>query len=617
MVAPKPIVQLHPTTHAVIRVWDSARVAARRLRIGRKLCGGFKWRCASKAEARFAVDDAEPTAEELAIVTAHRFWARPKPVVQLDMRTGEVVKGWPTACAAARFLRVQHGHISECCRGGRNCAYGYCWRWATQDETEELSIAKEYPCGRGPKPVSQLDMRTGKTVKVWPTASAAARFLRVQHGRLGECCRGERASAYGYCWRWVTQDDAIAADTRKPKRGNERATNDAEPACASGVIPCAKPVLQMDASTGALIRKWPSVASAAGHVSRSPCAISKAATGINPTAAGFRWRFSDESGTCYGSKRKAAPAGAARDNKRAAPVVVIKAEPETLTSDERDERARLLVNELVRHDDARLAPPSLVTALAALGSELTAAAIAVVCAELVAALDGEEQAPASLTMVDQVYDNGANPSASSSSPQSGFKERLKNTARDRPTAIVVQPNQLAGARIVETRGPLFGQFEAFARHDIEVGALIPYAGTVRESGRAGYMFELSDRGLFLDPDPRCVDSILDRHSTHRLIPRRCVATFVNDAFGPDRVSHPGQRQNVEFVCLKDGSGFPHIFWRCIRAIPKGGTLWGDYGHDFWEDKQDDDPIFTAMLRRMLYMVRGCSAAFPVPQEVGA
>ena len=107
------------------------------------------------------------------------------------------------------------------------------------------------------------------------------------------------------------------------------------------------------------------------------------------------------------------------------------------------------------------------------------------------------------------------------------------------------------------------------------------------------------------------------HSTHRLIPRRCVATFVNDAFGPDRGSHPGQRQNVEFACLKDGSGFPHIFWRCIRAIPKGGTLWGDYGHDFWKDKQDDDPIFTAMLRRMLYTVRSYSAAFPVPLEVEA
>ena len=107
------------------------------------------------------------------------------------------------------------------------------------------------------------------------------------------------------------------------------------------------------------------------------------------------------------------------------------------------------------------------------------------------------------------------------------------------------------------------------------------------------------------------------HSPTRSRARRCAATFVNDAFGPDRASRPGQRQNVKFVCLKDGSGFPHIFWKCIRAVPKGGALWGDYGDDFWEHKQDDDPIFAAMLRRMLYTVRGCSAAFPIPLDVEA
>ena len=33
MVAPKPIVQVHPTTHAVIRVWQAGSTAARRLGI--------------------------------------------------------------------------------------------------------------------------------------------------------------------------------------------------------------------------------------------------------------------------------------------------------------------------------------------------------------------------------------------------------------------------------------------------------------------------------------------------------------------------------------------------------------------------------------------------------
>ena len=265
MVAPKPIVQVHPTTHAVIRVWQAGSTAARRLGIdlsaisgtarGVRASGaGFRWRYPSGAEARSAVADAEPAAEELAIVAQNR-------------------------------------------------------------------------CGRGPKPVAQLHMVTGEAVRVWPTAAAAASFLRCQHGHLGECCRGERASAAGYCWRWATRDEAAAADRRAPPEGKERAKTTwkkkeraATAAGPSGVIPCAKPILQLDARTGAVLRKWPSVASAAKHVGRDSSAISQAAalrasggSASTASSAGFGWRLSDESGTCYGSKRKAPPADAPRD----------------------------------------------------------------------------------------------------------------------------------------------------------------------------------------------------------------------------------------------------------------------------------------------------------------
>ena len=96
---------------------------------------------------------------------------------------------------------------------------------------------------------------------------------------------------------------------------------------------------------------------------------------------------------------------------------------------------------------------------------------------------------------------------------------------------------------------------------------------------------------------------------------------MNDAFGPVRDRAEQQklkavlpRQNVAFVYIKDGSGFPHIFWMCICDIEAGETLWGDYGDGYWKNKQDEDPIFSAMLRRMLHTLRGCSGAFPIPVE---
>ena len=104
----------------------------------------------------------------------------------------------------------------------------------------------------------------------------------------------------------------------------------------------------------------------------------------------------------------------------------------------------------------------------------------------------------------------------------------------------------------------------------------------------------------------------------RTTARRCAGTFVNDAFGPSRDWEQGhQLQNVQFVRIDDGSGFPHIFWKCFRAIPAGGTIWGDYGEDYcWEseEKAASVSILSAMMRRMLHTLRGCSAAYPLAVE---
>ena len=73
-------------------------------------------------------------------------------------------------------------------------------------------------------------------------------------------------------------------------------------------------------------------------------------------------------------------------------------------------------------------------------------------------------------------------------------------------------------------------------------------------------------------------------------------------------------QNVKFVILSDGSGFPHVFWKCIRAISAGATIWGDYGDNYWSEYHPDAPthgLLSVMMRRLLGTLRGCSAQFPI------
>lgn len=50
-----------------------------------------------------------------------------KPVIQLDINTGEVIKKWESASEASRQTGVNFSHISACCRGKRKTAGGSRW----------------------------------------------------------------------------------------------------------------------------------------------------------------------------------------------------------------------------------------------------------------------------------------------------------------------------------------------------------------------------------------------------------------------------------------------------------------------------------------------------------
>ena len=118
-------------------------------------------------------------------------------------------------------------------------------------------------------------------------------------------------------------------------------------------------------------------------------------------------------------------------------------------------------------------------------------------------------------MADQIYgvaDDGAKLPPVAVGPPTGrqmYAARLSATPPDRPIAIEVKPNALAGVRIVTEPGMLCGQFETYARYDIELDTLIPFCGRVSDTGRVGYNFILpvSGKSLVLDPDLRCARAL--------------------------------------------------------------------------------------------------------------
>ena len=55
---------------------------------------------------------------------------RNKPILQIDMVTGEVIREWECMRDVERELELRRGHISECCHGKRKSTGGYRWCFA-------------------------------------------------------------------------------------------------------------------------------------------------------------------------------------------------------------------------------------------------------------------------------------------------------------------------------------------------------------------------------------------------------------------------------------------------------------------------------------------------------
>lgn len=52
-----------------------------------------------------------------------------KPVLMLDLETGEAIREFVTCSEAARSVGVSKTCISKCCLGKSRTAGGYCWKY--------------------------------------------------------------------------------------------------------------------------------------------------------------------------------------------------------------------------------------------------------------------------------------------------------------------------------------------------------------------------------------------------------------------------------------------------------------------------------------------------------
>ena len=117
----------------------------------------------------------------------------PKKVVfQYDLE-GNLIREWEGAVDVKNELNLD---ISKCCLGEQKTCGGFIWRY--KDEWIDLNLDK---LDENSKKVSQYDL-DGNWIRDFDSMFQASEITGINHGNIGECCRGKYKSAGKYIWRY-------------------------------------------------------------------------------------------------------------------------------------------------------------------------------------------------------------------------------------------------------------------------------------------------------------------------------------------------------------------------------------------------------------------------------
>ena len=106
---------------------------------------------------------------------------------------GFFIQEWCSATEAGRQLRLNQSNICEVCKGNRNECGGFIWRYYKADKIP--SIQK-----KSTKQVAQK--LNGELLKIYKSASAAGKELKLDPSGISKCCRGEYSTCGGFTFEY-------------------------------------------------------------------------------------------------------------------------------------------------------------------------------------------------------------------------------------------------------------------------------------------------------------------------------------------------------------------------------------------------------------------------------
>jgi NUMOD1 domain len=211
-----------------------------------------------------------PKAVEPYVIPLHGFSI---PIIQISSDGKYFINKFPSISHAAKYLNKNTGHISAACKGNRQTAYGYIWKYLS-DYTEELpSISiDQVKIKLHSKPIAQYNLQ-GKFIRSFNSASAAAREVNDTQGNISAVARGKRNYSNGFQYAYIKNG---RIPTKSPINLADNFS---------------RAVIQLDMESGKIVAEFQSVGTAAKAVSGSQSNISACINGRKKSAYGYNWKF--------------------------------------------------------------------------------------------------------------------------------------------------------------------------------------------------------------------------------------------------------------------------------------------------------------------------------------
>lgn len=111
---------------------------------------------------------------------------------------GEYIRTFDSLTEASEILDVDKSSLSKACKGTYKTYAGYQWKLEGSEKEIKPYKRKQYNA----KKVAMFNL-CGEKLAVFESLTDAGRIFGVNGDKcIGDCCRGEQKTAYGYVWRY-------------------------------------------------------------------------------------------------------------------------------------------------------------------------------------------------------------------------------------------------------------------------------------------------------------------------------------------------------------------------------------------------------------------------------